>query len=595
MPAPETLWDSVQALFHDYVISPASLLQRIVGFLALLGTVAAAWKSLILLWNFVQDIHSSWKVLGDLCEGRSVRFLATLSEFVKCLLLALRVGPLQMLQGFRFFDVARLCVEFDLVNPRSECSDEPELEASNPTDDKAAIDRRRARWEMAQKVHKARLSLYNGWPTHRRKILAAYMRMSKEGKYTEVEVSNIFHLMQNIERIKAYFEVLTRRKHDRNPERFLLAVKVECGFVAPLHLIAGLMSRFDEDWEPVMADFGIEIGRQTPAQVLSGDVFVNVEVPKVLRSYQMFIFDCWLLWGPSIPICTCKRWSGDHVALQFGFGDENNSLPLLQVEATEANETARFAELRRDVLDRPLAKYCSVTVRPCGSQVEALQVGKSLCTCQSDIRTKDMGPGIVLDYVSHVQGAADTVASGYYSAYLWAMFIICKVPQSGGPPQPVFGTDSHPWLGMVPFFEHGNIADAVTYRGMKLQLAGKILGAISRLYQDCGGDAADLRFCYACAIDDPGCGMESDIRTPRAFGESNGDTIGRTLSGMMKEMLAEDRFKDIHDKVIFDNAWQTRHSRYFSACHLPDVVRNYYEHLDKVKAELELTRAKRAR
>ncbi len=55
---------------------------------------------------------------------------------------------------------------------------------------------------------------------------------------------------------------------------------------------------------------------------------------------QRFEFFCWLLWGPSIPACTCKRWRGSFIALQYGYGDENNSFPLL-LEDEHVEDTFR--------------------------------------------------------------------------------------------------------------------------------------------------------------------------------------------------------------------------------------------------------------
>src|ERR1700733_10285680 len=83
-----------------------------------------------------------------------------------------------------------------------------------------------------------------------------------------------------------------------------------------MHLVPGVLARYEEDWGPVIDAFG-------RAVVNSDDDFRY----SAARELQLFIFDCWLMWGPSIPICTCPEWHGE-VALQYGFGDEDNSLIL---------------------------------------------------------------------------------------------------------------------------------------------------------------------------------------------------------------------------------------------------------------------------
>jgi len=480
-----------------------------------------------------------------------------------------------MLKGFRFFNVARLYVEFDLVNPRPERPDEQTKPSSPTASDVGNLD-------MGTR-HERRLNAYHAWPKLRRDVIRNYLRSSKEDIAGTVTVPDNFRLVRNADHIDRYFQVLKQLRHTDNPGQFLMTVKVMRGFVAPLHLIAGLMSRFDQDWAPVMADFNLEKIDAEKNLIEIGGKKVSLYA---LRSYQMFIFDCWLLWGPSIPICTCNQWQGQHTALQFGFGDENNSLPLLRIGNSGA-EMMSFKELWTTVLARPISKYCSVTVRPCSSLVQDMK----LCLCQRDVGSRDMGSAIVLDYVAHEFHSKNETANGYYSAYLWSMFIICHASGDGMPQPMEFhngpdkdGTHPRPWLSMLPFFEHGNIADPDTYRSMKQQLAGKILSAIARLIKDCGEAGAYLRFCYACAIDDPGCNHQSDPGPPRSFGDSNAASgVGHTLRQTIQGMLAEAQFSDIQDKVVFSPDWQKNFASQFSACHLPTVVRKYYEHLDELK------------
>ena len=40
------------------------------------------------------------------------------------------------------------------------------------------------------------------------------------------------------------------------------------------------------------------------------------------RELRAFLFNCWLLWGPSIPQCDCDCWASHHDAYQYGYGDD---------------------------------------------------------------------------------------------------------------------------------------------------------------------------------------------------------------------------------------------------------------------------------
>jgi hypothetical protein len=90
----------------------------------------------------------------------------------------------------------------------------------------------------------------------------------------------------------------------------------------------------------------------------------------------------------------------------------------------------------------------------------------------------------------------------YYSAYIWMMFEICD--PLGRLTHDTRGPNS--WRRLMPVFEHGNIADGMTYRVLKLALARKALALLEDLEQPfVGSDGQpEVYFTYVCAIDDPG-------------------------------------------------------------------------------------------
>lgn len=109
---------------------------------------------------------------------------------------------------------------------------------------------------------------------------------------------------------------------------FLSRIAISTGFAAPLHLLTGVLARYEQEWQPVAEGYGRSV--------------IQADDPYrygTARRIQSFIFDCWLLWGPSIPVCTCPQWFGE-VALQYGYGDENNALTPQSSTATSPMPTS---------------------------------------------------------------------------------------------------------------------------------------------------------------------------------------------------------------------------------------------------------------
>lgn len=272
----------------------------------------------------------------------------------------------------------------------------------------------------------------------------------------------------------------------------LTEVIVPSVYVAPLSLVRGLLTEFKLDWGPAIQSF--ERTLRDPTDWLSR------------RDVQMFIFDCWLLWGPSVQICDCEQWQPldperPYLFSQVGFGDENNSMHMY---------------LRRDVLpalaalrtppNMPVSKVQRLTVRllwsryfaPHGNFPKAQQAILGLKPEATGSTPREVEhPRLLLDYVSHEVGreVAHRDPAYYYSAYLWVIFVILRdgdLPKDHG---------THPWKHMLTVFEHGNIADEETFKFLQHQLAIKTARALDDLARN---DPA-VSFAYVCAFDDSGC------------------------------------------------------------------------------------------
>ncbi|HEX2749707.1 MAG TPA: hypothetical protein VHM91_16975, partial [Verrucomicrobiales bacterium] len=370
----------------------------------------------------------------------------------------------------------------------------------------------------------------------------------------------------------------------------------------PIHLLRGLLARFDQDWTQLMSEY--EKDRESAA---SGQT--------LLGSHQLFTFYCWLLWGPSIPMCgnRCFRWHGSMLALQFGFGDENNSLPLLAGKHSSSDEGARFEQLQAEAANGKSVRAFSVIAFPRWSlsdsrtesprpalkadpnapatlqnwKARAPKLLRTLVPAQRHLTYPDMGTGLVLDYVSHSSAEGDVPR--YYSAYLWILFVLCD-----GSGKPKHGMNESPWLGIIPFFEHANVADEGSRELSMRQLAAKVVHSLGELTMRGGSrvDATGTCFAearrpfedgylvYACAFDHTGCSLDDGPASTTRLAKERKE--GRTLAGMVEELL-ECR-PDLRQRVIFeaDQAPQAVRSNLrdtqdaFASCHLPDVIESLY-------------------
>jgi hypothetical protein len=73
-----------------------------------------------------------------------------------------------------------------------------------------------------------------------------------------IRVETCFDLSHIEEEIKTYFEALRDQALLSEDEegRFLCTVTVATGYVTPLYLLAGLVTHFEDDWKPIITQYG---------------------------------------------------------------------------------------------------------------------------------------------------------------------------------------------------------------------------------------------------------------------------------------------------------------------------------------------------
>jgi len=353
-----------------------------------------------------------------------------------------------------------------------------------------------------------------------------------------IELANVFELNNEITKstIKLYLMAVSKLKLSQGEDSaFLCKVKINNGFLLSLNLLAGLMSNFSEDWDTIISTYS------------------NMAT-KSFSSRQMSSFDLWLMWGPSVPICKCDQWSGP-IALQYGFGDENNSIRLRVTDKQKQVLLKEFRELlSRNSLAYP-AIHTSITGRlwPPSSFLR-----NEFCAAQFD-HSNPNNEAFILEYDSHDVIGHPPGSKLYYTAYVWVMFVMGREDK---PELDVL--KNTPWLHIIPFFEHANIVDENCYAAAKLQLANKVLSFLKYNQQfEYDVSQAPLKLWFVSAFDESGCGHELEI-------PPNGNTIRKTLD----ELLKEPEHAAFKDRLVLNDV---SFAAVLSGCHLPDMLHLLYE------------------
>ncbi|MGH8556594.1 MAG: hypothetical protein ACRESZ_03855 [Methylococcales bacterium] len=409
-------------------------------------------------------------------------------------------------------------------------------------------------------------------------------------------IPNCFTLSEHRQEINNYFtSIYEINQNDAEWENFLSVSDIETGYVAPQQLLTGLLGSFAESWPDVLDKFKRGENIWGSGKNLG---------PGLIRS-QRFTFFCWLLWGPSISLCRkCNEWGEDQeiTALQYGFGDENNSFSIAPLIDDNSAALEAFNNLLKTVCESPFARPARVTMRPLWidwDKSKRKKIKRALSfvgRAQREIwrynpdKDKTDNGNIVLDYVTHV-GLKDldsyTELSSYYSSYIWVMFILCDgkcnplwpadmLAKKKDPFDPIikFTSNEPPWYGMFPFFVHGNIGESNAYELSKQQLVGKALTSIDWLIK-LSGQESDFTFRYACASDHPNCNKCSDYK----YSVNNNQS--KPIRDLLKASL-KSSYQNITNRVSMDStdpAWK-HYRNVYSSCHLPEIIDWFYGYYD---------------
>ncbi|HXJ54678.1 MAG TPA: hypothetical protein VNH16_25095 [Burkholderiales bacterium] len=385
-----------------------------------------------------------------------------------------------------------------------------------------------------------------------------------------------------------YFDALRESTEPRlAPEEIqtlhAIEVRGKGGAIAPQYLVAGLMAYFHDDWWPVIRGY-----------TSVGD---KAGLLERLKASQWI---CWLVWGPSIPLCRCDQWR-PVFAYQFGYGDENNSLPVYFKR--------ELAPLRKLLADRKYGDRRAVQMRTVSGRLSwgpfAFSSPASFAPAQGRLVTpppptpdranEHPANGLLLNLEEAEPRDGDPTQPAYFTAYVWLMFWVGKTRPQGDAPVRRLNEEPLPaptdasanrhrisaerlWEDLLPIFVHANIFDPVV---LKFQKGMLIENALHLLRQTWVSEKRGIEFHLVCASDYSGCGNEIEFAAPP----------GQSLVELLRERLRELQGSDpeFAGSINLPDPKETLKTRseefrwFFSACRLPDMVGGYYRFLrDKV-------------
>ena len=227
-----------------------------------------------------------------------------------------------------------------------------------------------------------------------------------------------------LERVKKFFRKHCGTQYSLLNPKFLCPVKVKSGFLSPTYLVSGLLSEFDENWQLIVRNYGLDMDwKKDP--LLRGKREEDISTLRKLRKLQSFIWMCWIQWGPSIPMHGSDNWKNGSIGLQYGYGDENNSLPLF-LKNSQTKKHFQWDNLK--VWYQHRQKSYSVVI-PTSLTAELVWVQPEENVCKAQKKRK---PFLALEANSPLEKATDSSKidhkwdeSKMYSAYVWVMFAVC--------------------------------------------------------------------------------------------------------------------------------------------------------------------------
>jgi hypothetical protein len=222
------VWEVVGEFLRSFAFQPRDGLSWLSNWLQVLSVLTAV---LVVLVVAARVIPPSWRLLRcTIFQGVPVLWWwGAVQELTRCFVYVLQTHSLT--------EAVRLRVEQELFHPRPA---RPPWFASFRKD------------RLAQRQYRVKMTKWRRemakWRLDTRTALADLARESRSGTPT-ITVDTCFAIHRAEEGIRRYFRALEADPSPHLPhrDRFLSRLRVDGGFVAPLHLVSGLLGHFGDD------------------------------------------------------------------------------------------------------------------------------------------------------------------------------------------------------------------------------------------------------------------------------------------------------------------------------------------------------------
>lgn len=260
-------------------------------------------------------------------------------------------------------------------------------------------------------------------------------------------INNVFQITSEVTQASHNLGELELLKTDHRKPTNLLSHPLNIGkvYVAPLRLVAGLITRLDENWPPLVASYKMLVQ--------------NSQLDR-LDDLHYFIEFCWLAWGPSILTTSLLDQNNTFMVIQAAFGDEANSLPLIMKKAKWNSMEVKF---KNRYYGWPVSLKNVIVVRPGSDRFfDEFQIDEYLFkdiffdTNLAD--TKQVALYLPHDDDGYLEGEINTIISAqeacYSTAYVWLM--LEQIDKEEVTTEGLRDITMKPGK-VIPFFEHANL------------------------------------------------------------------------------------------------------------------------------------------
>ncbi|MDR0964358.1 MAG: hypothetical protein LBM60_07060 [Clostridium sp.] len=304
------------------------------------------------------------------------------------------------------------------------------------------------------------------WWRERLKELTDIRKSNAESAVIEIDNCSVFTSDVFSQCVSDYFGYFNSKKRLKKfvirqdaSLCFICDVVIREGFLTPIALFSGLMSRYQNNWKAIIDKF---------VELRFHDKNGMVGSPQ-----ELYFTFAWMLWGPSFKLSD----ENSRIA-QFGFGDESNSICVF------FNSKDEYLKVFRDM--QAYGQPSSVKCKLFESKDYVNKIRDYLSNDSLFFANKlQHGESYIYECEKIDLLSGNRYDDYYYTAYIWVMFEVQSTDIKFNP------------LKTITFFEHANIADRNNVDFLMERLVEKSVKFFMDVFSDEEKNARKYRLCLA--------------------------------------------------------------------------------------------------